>query len=357
MGITLTDEQKDVVKKIVKSVRAGNEQVQTLGGYAGTGKTTITAMLNHVFPNFATCAFTGKAASVMRSKGMVNSQTIHRTIYQPIRNEDGRMEFWPKAINMLGGIEGFLVDEASMVAREEYNNLLAYGLPIVFIGDHGQLEPVGSDINVMKDPMYKLETIHRNAGEIAWFADHIRKGGDPWYFETHGKVQVAHATEVTDEILLNTDQIICAFNNTRKGINNNVRKLLKRGATVEEGDRVICLRNNKGDGVFNGMQGTVYEVNLKRKKITVDMDDGERKSDMHFWPGQFDAESTLNDVEYTTNLFDFGYCITAHKSQGSEWENLVVYEQICKKWDHTRWAYTAASRAKSNLIWLCQKKR
>jgi exodeoxyribonuclease-5 len=357
MSVTLTAEQKDVVKKIAKNVKSGHEQVQTLGGYAGTGKTTITAMLNHIFPNFATCAFTGKAASVMRNKGMLNSQTIHRTIYYPVRGEDNKMEFWPKTIGMLGGIDGFLVDEASMVAKEEYTNLLSYGLPIVFIGDHGQLEPVGSDINVMKDPMYKLETIHRNAGEIAWFADHIRKGGDPWDFESKEKVQIAHASEATDDIILGTDQILCAFNNTRKGVNNNVRRLQKRGPTVEKGDRVICLRNNKVDGVFNGMQGTVYEVSLKKKKITIDMDDGERKNDLPFWPQQFDSETTLADVDYQINLFDFGYCITAHKSQGSEWDNMVVYEQICKKWDHTRWAYTAASRAKGNLIWLCQKKR
>ena len=356
MSITLTEEQKDVVRQIVKGIKSGNEQVQTLGGYAGTGKTTITTTLHKFFPNFATCAFTGKAASVMRSKGMESAATIHSTIYYPMKDEDGKTVFALKPRTMLG-YDGFLIDEGSMVGADEHRNLLSFGVPIVFIGDHGQLEPVGSDVNVMKNPMYKLEQIHRNAGEIAYFAEHIRKGGDVRKFHTSGKVQVADASDATDEIITNTDQIICAFNSTRKGVNNNVRRLAGRSGPVEEGDRVICLRNNKTDQVFNGMHATVYAVDIGRRKITIDLDDGERKWDLPFWPQQFDAEASLTDVDYQINLFDFGYCITAHKSQGSEWDNIIVYEQVCKKWDHARWAYTAASRAKNGLIWLCPSRR
>ncbi len=356
MSIILTDEQKAAVRGIVKEIKTGNNQIITLGGHAGCGKTTITATLNRFFPNFATCAFTGKAASVMRSKGMNDARTIHSTIYFPMKDEDNKVVFALKPRNMLG-YDGFLVDEASMVGKDEMDGLKSFDVPIVFIGDHGQLEPVGSDVNVMKNPMYKLEQIHRNAGEIAYFAEHIRKGGDVRRFHTSGKVQVAEAADATDEIITGTDQIICAFNSTRKGINNNVRRLAGRGGNVESGDRVICLRNNKTDQVFNGMQATVYAVDVARKKITIDLDDGERKWDLSFYPPQFDMESTATDVDYWTNLFDFGNCITAHKSQGSEWDNLVVYEQICKKWDHARWAYTAASRAKNGLIWLCQGKR
>lgn len=356
MAVTLTDEQKDVVRKIVKGIKTGNEQVQTLGGYAGTGKTTITTTLHKFFPNFATCAFTGKAASVMRSKGMEGAATIHSTIYYPLKDENNKTVFSLKPKNMLG-FDGFLVDEASMVGKEEHSGLLSFGVPIVFIGDHGQLEPVGSDVNVMEDPMYKLEQIHRNAGEIAYFAEHIRKGGNVRKFNTSGKVQVAEAKDATDDIITNTDQIICAFNSTRKGVNNNVRRLNGRNGGVEENDRIICLRNNKADRVFNGMHANVHSVDLKRKKITIDLDDGERMWDLPFAPEQFDSEATLTDVDRAINLFDFGYCITAHKSQGSEWDNLIVYEQVCKKWDHSRWAYTAASRAKSGLIWLEPSRR
>lgn len=357
MSVILTEEQKHVVREVVKGVKRGDQQIQTIGGYAGTGKTTITATLHKFFPNFATCAFTGKAASVMRGKGMPSAKTIHSTIYFPQRDEEtGKTYFYPKPPSALE-VDGFLVDEASMVAKDEYDTMVSYGLPIIFIGDHGQLEPVGSDVNVMKDPMFKLETIHRNAGEIAYFAEHLRKGGDPRRFHTDSKVQVAEARDATDDIITSTDQIICAFNAFRIGVNNNVRRLTGRGDIVEEGDRIICLRNNKTDQVFNGMHATVHRVDLKRRKITIDTDDGERKYDLTFHPDQFGREGTMTDIDYQINLFDFGYCITAHKSQGSEWDNIIVYEQICSKWDHRRWAYTAASRAKNGLIWLCQGKR
>lgn len=345
----LTAEQKDVVRNIIKGIKVGNDQIQTLGGYAGTGKTTITTALHQYYPDFACCAFTGKAASVMRSKGMHGSRTIHKTIYYPDRDGDGKVTFRLKPKNQLS-CSGFLVDEASMVGKEEYGNLLSYELPIVFIGDHGQLEPVGSDVNVMKNPMYKLETIHRNAGEIAFFAEHIRKGGDPWSFNTDSKVQMGYHRDATPEIMDGTDQMICAFNQSRVAYNNSIRHHRQYGAKVQVGDRIICLRNNWKDSVFNGMHGNVTAVN--KNFISIETDDGDELENLCFHPEQFGQEKTLTDIDYHVNLFDFGYCITAHKSQGSEWQNVLVFEQICQKWDHVRWAYTAASRAKTNLIWL-----
>jgi hypothetical protein len=326
-------------------------------GFVPTHNTTITTFLHQFFPTFATCAFTGKAASVMRSKGMEGANTIHHTIYFPKKDEEsGKTTFILKHQTMLG-FDGFLVDEASMVGKDEYDGLLSFGVPIVFIGDHGQLEPVGSDVNVMKNPMYRLETIHRNAGEIAHFAEHIRKGGNPRYFTTDSRVQIADYSDATDDIVSGTDQIICAFNQFRIGVNNNVRRIMGRTKLIEPGERVICLRNNRFDRVFNGMHATVRKVNVEQRRMTVDTDDGERLYDLSFHPEQFGREGTDTDVDYMINLFDYGYCITTHKSQGSEWQNVLVYEQVCTKWDHTRWAYTAASRAKTNLIWLCQPPR
>lgn len=352
MPIVLTDEQKQVVRNIVKGVKQLNEPVQTMGGFAGTGKTTVTTVLTQIFPRYAACAFTGKAASVMRSKGMLNAQTIHSTIYYRDREAPaGSNPFRLKSRNNLN-FDGFIVDEASMVGRDLHRDLLSFDLPIIFIGDHGQLEPVGSDLNVMDNPMFKLETIHRNAGEIAWFANHIRQGGNVWEFKSENKVQIGKFKDSTDDIIGNTDQVICAFNKFRVGVNNNVRRLRKYKQLIEDGERIICLRNNRELGIFNGMQATVKQVDFGKNRVSIETDDGELKEGIPFHPEQFGQESTLPG-DHAANLFDYGYCITAHKSQGSEWGNVVVYEQVCKKWDHVRWAYTAASRAKDNLIWLC----
>lgn len=56
------------------------------------------------------------------------------------------------------------------------------------------------------------------------------------------------------------------------------------------------------------------------------------------------------------NPFDYAYVVTCHKMQGDEQPNILVYEQVCDKWDHKRWAYTAASRAKDKVYWACSRR-
>ena len=73
---------------------------------------------------------------------------------------------------------------------------------------------------------------------------------------------------------------------------------------------------------------------------------------VHYDTDQFGKESNQFDFSQDANPFDYAYAITAHKAQGDEWGNVIVYEQQCDKWDNVRWAYTAASRAKNGLIWI-----
>src|SRR5262249_23627577 len=150
--------------------------VQTLGGFAGTGKTTLIRTLSKARPMFACAAYTGKAANVMKKKGLLGASTIHSLIYRPWKDEEGNTVWSLGGKYELEGCEGFIIDEASMVSSEIDNDLRSFGLPIIYVGDHGQLEPIGgTKFNPMANPMYKLEEVHRNAGEIAHFAAHIRK--------------------------------------------------------------------------------------------------------------------------------------------------------------------------------------
>lgn len=348
----LTREQQDVVRSLIKNMK--EEQIQTLGGYAGTGKTTLITFISQVLDNFAICAYTGKAANVLRKKGM-EASTIHSLIYKP-EGWGGKVEFVlipPDEFNKAG----FIVDEASMVSQDIYNDLLSFNKPIIFVGDHGQLEPVGSDVNVMADPMYRLETVHRNAGEIAHFAEHIRKGHAARTFEGTEKVELISPGAVGNDHLTGMDQIICAFNKYRVGTNQAVRHLL--GFTDEllvPGDRVMCLRNSKTALLFNGMQGLVKSVDMAHHRMDFVWDETLYEN-IWFDDSQFHREKP--DFEWgreTPHPFDYAYCITAHKSQGDEWQKVMVYEQHCDKWDHKRWAYTSASRAKEKLFWVAQKK-
>jgi exodeoxyribonuclease-5 len=204
--VQLTKDQNDVIRQILKHLN--REQVQTFAGYAGTGKTTCVKVLAEKLPTFACCAFTGKAAHVMRQKGMKEASTIHSRIYKLVRGPNRKFEFVLRQRYELG-CEGFLVDEASMVGGKLHDDLLSFGLPIVFVGDSAQLPPVcATDIFLMQEPMYRLVEIHRHAGEIAHFAQHIRKGKLPHRFQGNGAVQFLAPNEVDDDLLLTGGQVL-----------------------------------------------------------------------------------------------------------------------------------------------------
>jgi len=347
----LTDEQQEVAECVIKDIK--HKQEVTLSGYAGTGKTTLIRHLKDCLPGFAVCAFTGKAANVLRKKGLGEAATVHSLIYIPVPEEKNQVHF---ELREHVEYNGFLVDESSMLNAELYEDLRSFGKPMIFVGDHGQLEPVGNNPNLMKDPDYKLEKVHRNAGEIAHFAEWIRMGKNPEEFPTEGKVQFVpayHKKAVlgSKKVMEAADQIICAYNKTRVDINVKVRSFLGYEKKVQVGERVMCLRNNKKIGLFNGMQGWVTYLH-KGNVFDIDTDIGKFKR-VCYHPDVWGTEKMPQDIDLDgTNPFDWAYCCTCHKSQGDEWSIVLVLEQVCKMWDHIRWSYTAASRAKEQLIWV-----
>lgn len=342
--MNLSKEQRNVISEIVKKIK--NKQIITLGGYAGVGKTFVVKNLSDFYRNFAVCAYTGKAANILRKKG-VAAQTIHSLIYKAIE-EEGVVTF-----NLAPSIEceGIIVDEASMVSKEIYEDLRSFGKPIIFVGDHGQLEPIGDKFNLMENPDFRLETIHRNAGEIAFFAEHIRKGykASSWEHKVGSGSSVSFLNKSNyKNYALEADQIICAFNKTRAELNSFVREQLNRGKEPEIGDRVMCLRNNSFHKLFNGMQGIITDI--YDHILCFQTDD-------KYFEISYD-KNTFNQIKYefefsieSPNPFDYCYAITCHKAQGDQFDKILVLEQKCDLWDHKRWAYTAASRAVSKIYW------
>lgn len=241
-----------------------------------------------------------------------------------------------------------------MVSEEIYDDLKSFGIPMIFVGDHGQLEPIDSNFNLMLTPDYRLEEIHRNAGPIATFAQHVRNGLNPRGFKEEGS-DVEFVTTLSDQLLSEVSQVICAYNKTRVSINAQIRKALGYQGVLNIGERIMCLKNNRHQGLFNGMQGVVlnlYRGPRGRKLMDFEFD-GFIYNGVPYEEDQFGQEKYK--IKYgggdSPNPFDYGYCVTAHKAQGDEWDDVLVIEQRCKNWDHRRWAYTAASRAKTKLRW------
>jgi len=347
-----TPEQKYVIQELTQL----KKPVQSLGGFAGTGKTTVIKQLDKLLPNWAVCAYTGKAANVLRKKGL-ESSTIHSLIYKPEMDGAGNIKKDRNGspifiLNPEFDAEGILCDEASMVNKEIYQDLLSFNKPIIFVGDHGQLEPIGSDINLMANPDYTLEQIHRNAGPIAYFAEFIRKGYRPAAYTQGGDAVKFIDKRYAESVFNKVNQIICGFNRSRVDINKEVRKAAgypDHWPVV--GEKLMCLRNNRKLGLFNGMQGTVQHLFSKPKNKMTFFADG-ISYDVLFDPDAFNKERQEQSFGRDDPLpFDFCYAATCHKCQGDEFENVLVIEQQCKAWDFRRWAYTAASRAKQTLTW------
>lgn len=349
----LDPHQKRVLYNLVEGVKEDKE-IQTLGGYAGTGKTTLIKYLTKFFPKFRVCAYTGKAANVLRKKG-IDASTIHSLIYQPVI-EYGILTGFELA-DTLDDAEGIIVDEASMVSKDIFYDLEHFGLPMIFVGDHGQLEPVGSDFNLMENPDYTLEEIHRNAGDIAKFAEHIRKGYTPRSFRPSNpnKIVFLDKWSIAPEQMVKFDQVICAYNKTRVDTNNKIREVLGFSGKLNIGERIMCLKNNKKLELFNGMQGMVRDMYRKKGADRIDFEfDDMLFSGLKYSKNFFGVERPeLNQMSPDApSPFDYAYCITCHKAQGDEWPTGLVIEQRSSMWDHRRWAYTAASRFKEQVGWV-----
>jgi len=348
----------------------------SLAGYAGTGKTTLTATIVGGFVadgvRILVGAPTGKAALRLRQKGL-HAETIHRLAYRFAgHDEDGDPEFTWTGMGSADQKMLVVVDEASMVNEAIYRDLLAGGYRFLFVGDHGQLPPVGGDPGIMRSPDYALSVIHRQDDEgLLDFAHGLREGAH--LPPARGAVEVVRSRpgRGTPREVAEADVVICWRNRTRHWLNHALmvaRGILPRslefdaddavGALRALGDRwvrVVCLRNDYRVGVFNGELLELLVEHVGRSsvigRVRRDGDDGdgfETVADLAGFradrPGQ-PAQGTL--------LLDFGYALTCHKAQGSEWDHVAVYDETHDRMeDRARWCYTAATRAKKRLSWV-----
>lgn len=410
----LSSDQKLAISSILDWYNSlTRQQFITLGGYAGTGKTTVVSILREKLPvnlRVAYCAYTGKATSVLRGKLLKskslyssdNISTIHSLIYDPIM-KDEEIIGWSKKSNI--DFDLIIVDECSMVSKDIFEDLLSYGLPIICIGDHGQLPPVSADsFNLMNDPLIKLETIHRydNTEESPLLKVSMiarKEGNIPFGYYGGCVLKVKPDNKNISrffKMMGNFEDSFCIVgeNKTRISLNKKIRKILNKPEDYPViSDRVICLRNNASSSnipIYNGMIGTITEKTSRDKCYQVSCRfDGENdlyygfinrenfnylntgkfslpsdyvyESEIIKWKKQKSAGdyySVNNNIirkkkkVYLDN-FDYGYCITCHKSQGSEMKNVMVVEERNYYMSDdiwSRWLYTAVTRSKENLI-------
>ena len=403
MTYELTSDQKNADSLIKDWYYNSTRQVFVLAGYAGTGKSTllkysITETLGLIpDQSVAFVTSTGKAATVLIRQG-ISATTLHRLIYQSITQET-EIEVNGKKIkieklsfkrreNIEKSIKLIVLDEASMVSDDVMYDLLQFGVKMIICGDNAQLPPVEGLNTYLKEPDFTLRQIVRQQldNPIIKLSQMAREGIYIPYGRYGDSVSVLNKRFFTGEkrrhCLTTADQIICGINKTRTAINNEIRSMLNRGPFPESGDKLICTLNNWEQfidsdfrfNLVNGIIGTVYNpfydssTGIGFMQFKVDFLDELCPEALPFDTGIFTDGRYIykhgdyfasydEDGEpsgaYTLNRFEYGYCISCHKAQGSEFDNTVIFdESYAFKEDRNRWLYTAITQTKKKLLLL-----
>lgn len=426
--VALSDDQALVYRALCDE--AGKRRLLTLGGYAGTGKTTLLGLFAAQAQQrkmlVAYVSYTGRASSVLQRKladagvstttllrrtsedalvGMAGSYyatdrqlgehdgpplctTIHRLLYRPlIKMPQEELVGWREREGLDRKYDLIVVDEASMVSDEILQVIQSHGVPVLAVGDHGQLPPVAASGNLMKNPDLRLEKIHRQAegSPIIQLAHHVREGGRLDGFgatwDMGSADGVSYATKRDIDVILRQAYaqtassldvaVLCWTNKMRVKLNGLARKAIGFKGAPSEKEIVICLRNRPP--VYNGMRGVVRGTSLMDAKQPWIMhsyvefpDEGIGKAHYSICAAQFNRERPFASVEELNDrgidvmsmpaagdLYDFGYAMTVHKAQGSQFDTVIVFLDRPEKTfddDWRRWIYTAVTRSARKLI-------
>jgi len=401
-------------------------EVLRFGGYAGTGKTTVLGVLAKEFEErgvlVAYATFTGRASTILNRKledqGVLTSNklmatsarqlegkyakffleegeermpfcgTLHRLLYAPMIDEQtDELLGWRTRLNLDRRYGLIVVDEASMVGDTMLADIKRHGVPVLAVGDHGQLSPVKDAGSLMKNPDIRLEKIHRQAesNPIIQLSKTIREtgridrslAGESIVFGRRLDMGSIYANALSHQHPSEGNGVndwlgvgaLCWTNKTRIGINRIVRKAFEFSGAPKMGETLMCLRNS--EDVFNGMRGILQrDAEQLGYKLDVELDFPyeEVHGTFELCGYQFHRERPISSVEELQRmvpglrrmseaglLFDFGYCATVHKFQGSQLKHAIgVLDRPANPGDseYRRWLYTLVTRASERLTLL-----
>lgn len=403
-------QQDRALKHVSRWLKSGDQPVFRLFGYAGTGKTTLArSFAEDIEGPVLYGAFTGKAAYVLRTKGCEGASTIHSMIYKSKEKGKARLKeievqlaelmheltqegLIPEQVDNHRRVQDLrrmlreerknasrpmfdlntesvvreaalvIIDECSMVDAEMGNDLLSFGTKVLVLGDPAQLPPVGGAGYFTEgvDPDTMLTDIHRQAADnpIIDLATRTRnKQAIP--LGTYGTTRVVEGTQIDKDDALAADQILVGRNKTRHASNARMRNLLGYANMGHPcpGDKLVCLRNNHELGLLNGSLWAVDDVGSRgtdRVVMTVDPEDDGMggpltvEAHMHHFQGRSEDLPWYERKE--AEEFDYGYALTVHKSQGSQWNDVLLFDESgCFREDRWRWLYTGITRAAEKL--------
>jgi exodeoxyribonuclease-5 len=359
--MTWSPQQEAALKAVGQWLKRHDAQVFRLFGYAGSGKTTLARTLAED-SNGETVfgAFTGKAALVMRAKGCKNARTIHSLIYRARDTDTEEPSFELNDESPAAKASLIIIDECSMVDDELGRDLLSFGKKVLVLGDPAQLPPVkGGGYFTECEPDMMLTEVHRQAADnpIIRLSMQIREGGR-LEFGRFGESEVIARDDIDAERITEADQILVGLNRTRRAYNQRMRQLAEReGPLPEPGDKLVCLRNDAKKGLLNGSLWTVRTTSTVRQKklrlsVVPEEDPSHKPLRIGVLPEFFtgNEETIPYPLRRQSDEFDYGYTLTVHKAQGSQWDDVVLFDESGAFREHrARWLYTGITRAAKRL--------
>lgn len=389
-----------------------SDQIFAIFGYAGTGKTTIAKELaRNAKRRWLFAAFTGKAAHVMRQKGCDGASTIHSLIYRPagskksaeltildlrieqlesipvseittsemaqlerakklkrdiVRESQLRFGIWAQSPLWSQDVDGVIIDECSMVDEKLATDLMSFGKKILILGDPFQLPPVAAaGYLTNREPNFLLTEVHRQAAEsgVLRLATDVRERGllAVLHHQNVGDCVVRRGVRDAAEenhLRICHDQILVGTNVRRRSEIDRTRHLLGKGShgdPVGPGDRLVCLRNDHSNGLFNGSLWSVETADVSGDVAELRLvgDEGSviASSWTHHMLGRGDDLRDMDpDERRDVGEFDYSYAMTVHKAQGSQWDEVLLFNESRFMRDNAaRWLYTGITRAVRKL--------
>jgi len=400
-NITLSKNQETVIKGIVMWYNLLKSPIYIVGGYAGTGKSFMTkyAIQELGLKEYEVlyCAYTGKAAHVMLKKGNPSACTLHKAFYDFLSAEERKekikegyyspkseldLHFMPKAyISPL--IKLIVIDEFSMVPDQMVEDIMKYNVKILALCDPGQLPPVKAvNTYINKLDAMLTEIFRQDDDDLIQLSFDIRNGKRLSYNSNYGKhVKIINKDDFNDDInnatkiMSMVDQVLCGKNDTRIQINNLMREYYSKTNPLPQiGDKLIVTKNNfenceyseslntyiplingiigtsETDCVINNQNLGTFNCSIKSDDVTFNV-----SADSYYILNELIPEEIVDNRRTLCckpDSIDYGYAITVHKSQGSQFPNILVYAERLAGGNeqYKKWLYTAVTRAEKNVI-------
>ena len=381
MGLILNPQQKDAISKAIRWwFDPHKKPIFTLAGLAGTGKSsTVNILVNILGINKYQVLYvtlTGKASVVLRSKSCY-SNTIHSVFYRVCVDPETGQTYFAKRKSLNGCIKLIVIDEVSMVDGKMMEDILSFGVPVLALGDPGQLPPLFHPNPYIEHPDVLLTQVMRQSGEsgILKMAYAVREGKRLHYGDyLESKVIPLHSLSDIEKY----DMVLCWSNAHRRELNKQIREKLgydKLSKYPLNGEKLVCLRNDLTNKIIfqndiiinpvNGMccfsvgdaidsEGEYLELSYRPDFMHGPLDYFNTKVSKLPFDAYYDESllKKLNPMEICREhvLVDWGYSITCHKSQGSSWPNVLVIDDYHGRKDqYNQWYYTAITRAEKSV--------